>query len=104
MRDLDGNIQAVSLVEVVGWQLVETEAKDYADFLQSALAAQDAFRESDIHLARVLEDLISLLIDRNLISFTDFPHAAQKRLLERETMRKSNISLDLIDVTHNPIM
>lgn len=97
MRNVDGAITAISLSEVTGWELVEDNAKDYVNFLQSALSEQDPFRESDIHLARVLEDVISLLIDRSLIRFTDFPAAAQKRLLDRQTLRKSNISLDIID-------
>ncbi len=101
MRDSQGNISAVSQVDLAGWELVESNAKEYVDFLQAALAMQDPFRESDIHLARVLEDLISLLIDRSVIRFTDFPQAAQKRLLERQTMRKSNLSLELIDHTNN---
>ena len=57
----------------------------------------DPFRESDIQLARVLEDLISLLIERDLLRFTDFPAAAQKRLIARQNMRKKNRMSDIID-------
>jgi len=45
----------------------------------------------------VLEDLISLLIDRDLIRFTDFPDPAQKRLIERQTLRMKSKQLNLID-------
>lgn len=109
LKSPDGRIKAVrpdpvesGEVDFEGWEFIEGNAKAYLDFLQAALSQQDRFRESDIHLARVLEDLISLLIDRSLINFTDFPQAAQKRLLERETMRKSNISLDIIDHGYDP--
>jgi hypothetical protein len=47
-------------------------------------------KSSNIQLARVLEDLISILIERSLISYTDFPSAAQKRLNERQTLRHKN--------------
>ena len=104
MRDVAGRIKAFSVAEQPDWEWVEDDAKEYAAFLESALALHDPFRESDILLARVLEDLISLLIDRGLIRFTDFPEVAQKRLLERQTMRKSNLSLNLLDITNNPII
>jgi hypothetical protein len=61
---------------------------------------KDAFRESDIQLARVLEDLISLLIDRDFIRFTDFPEPAQKRLIERQGLRINNSKLNLLDDDH----
>ena len=38
-------------------------------------------------MARVLEDLIDVLITRGLIQFTDLPEAAQEKLLERRETR-----------------
>lgn len=42
---------------------------------------------SDAGLARVTEDLIDILLTRGLIQFTDFPPAAQAKLLERRQSR-----------------
>ncbi len=47
----------------------------------------NALAESDIALARVLEDLIDVLITRGHIQFTDLPEAAQAKLLERRQTR-----------------
>lgn len=44
---------------------------------------------SDLEMARVLEDLIELLIRKNLILLTEFPEAAQKKLLNRKQIRES---------------
>lgn len=85
----------VSLGE--GWQFIENNAKEYLDYLEHSLAENSPFRESDIQLARVLEDLVSLLIDRDVIRFTDFPHAAQKRMNDRQTMRKKTKLSKLVD-------
>lgn len=75
------------------WQFVADDDKDYIAFLEEELATRSTFRESDIQLARVLEDLISILIERNLIQYTDFPSAAQKRLRDRQRLRqKSNLT------------
>ncbi len=72
------------------WAEVENTNAEYLEFLDNELKKHHTFRESDIQLARVLEDLISILIDRSLISFTDFPSAAQKRLNERQSLRHKN--------------
>ena len=44
--------------------------------------------KSDLTLARVMEDLIDVLIEKGVIMFTDFPEMAQKKLLERRGFRK----------------
>lgn len=99
IRDAAGKITATSVSEMHSpeWECIDGNSKDYLEFLENAIAAQDPFRESDIHLARVLEDLISLLIDQDLIRFTDFPDLAQKRLIERQALRMKSKKLDLID-------
>lgn len=92
LKNKDGAIIAASPDTQVTKDWVEVENTDsaYLDFLDDELKKHHTFRESDIQLARVLEDLISILIDRNLISFTDFPSAAQKRLNERQSLRHKN--------------
>jgi hypothetical protein len=69
----------------------------HEDILDEESEKQEAFRESDIQLARVLEDLISMLIDRDFIRFTDFPEPAQKRLIERQGLRMKGTKLNLLD-------
>jgi hypothetical protein len=98
-KNAQGSVIAASVSENLGkgWTLVEDNSKEYLEFLESALAENAPFRESDIQLARVLEDLISMLIDRNIIRFTDFPQAAQKRLNDRQSMRKKTQLSRLID-------
>ncbi len=55
--------------------------------------------ESDADISRILEDLINLLVDRNVILFTDLPAAAQKKLLARKSLRKNVVQSEfrLID-------
>lgn len=90
-KNAQGNVTAASVVENFGegWVFVEDNAKEYLDFLENSLVKNAPFRESDMQMARVLEDLVSILIDRNIIRFTDFPQAAQKRLNDRQSMRKN---------------
>lgn len=89
-KNASGVIVAVSESDHFGegWEFVEDNDKEYLAYLEQTLARNSLFRESDIQLARVLEDLINILVENNLIRFTDFPVAAQKRLNERQSMRK----------------
>jgi len=96
LKNKQGTIIAASPDTQVSdeWEQIDNTDAEYLSFLDEELKKHHTFRESDIQLARVLEDLISILIDRSLISFTDFPSAAQKRLNERQTLRhKNNLSL-----------
>lgn len=99
LKNAQGQIIATSASENLGdgWLLVENSDKEYLDFLERSLTASNSFRESDIHLARVLEDLIALLIERNTIRFTDLPPAAQKRLNDRQSMRQKTQLSGLLD-------
>lgn len=99
LKNAEGEIIAASASESLGgdWLLVKNDAREYLDFLEHSLAEGDAFRESDIHLARVLEDLIALLVERNTIRFTDLPQAAQRRLNERQSMRQQTQLSGLLD-------
>jgi hypothetical protein len=54
----------------------------------TALRQLDA---SDLEMARITEDLIDLLIGRNIINFTDFPGMAQAKFINRRALR-SNMS------------
>jgi hypothetical protein len=92
LKNKEGAIIAASPDTQVAadWELIENSDTDYLSFLDEELKKNHTFRESDIQLARVLEDLISILIERSLISYTDFPSAAQKRLNERQTLRHKN--------------
>lgn len=105
LRDGDGQVKAVSQTEMMslGWEEIAAESKEYLDYLDASIKEGDQFRESDIQLARVLEDLISMLIDRDFIRFTDFPEPAQKRLIQRQGLRSKGKGLNLLeddDVQH----
>jgi len=96
LKNQEGAIIAASPDTQVAadWVAIDNADTEYLTFLDDELKKHHTFRESDIQLARVLEDLISILIDRSLISFTDFPSPAQKRLNERQSLRhKNNLQL-----------
>lgn len=99
MKNAKGEIIAVSAVAQAygAWHMVEDHDPELIQFIEKSLHQSAPFRESDIQLARVLEDLITLLTERNVIHFTDFPEAAQKRLIARQNMRTKNQLSSLLD-------
>ena len=91
-RNADGNIVAV-YAKAVQDGLEELNAEDplLLEFLAEGdpdAAAKKDMIESDLGLARVLEDLIDLLIEKGTFRFTDLPDAAQRKLLARRGLRK----------------
>ncbi len=107
IKDASGNIKAVSISEEAPsghWVEVGESAAEYLQFLEAEMAKVDPFRESDIHFVRVLEDLINVLIERDVMRFTDLPEAARKRLLQRQAMRsKTTLSNILDDALELPV-
>lgn len=53
-------------------------------------------RSSDLEFVRVLEDVIQLLMDKGMISYTDLPDAAREKLLARQSLRKVLNSVGLM--------
>lgn len=63
------------------------------------VVSEGAFQELDADFVRVLEDLIDLLIARNVIRITDLPPEAQRKLFSRKSFRdnRGRNSLSLFD-------
>jgi len=59
-------------------------------------AQRAALRRSDLEFVRVLEDVIELLMDKGVISFTELPEAAQQKVMERQTLRRRLSGLSLV--------
>lgn len=72
-----------------GWQQVSSESAEVGVFLQELSSHANALSQTDVGLARVIEDVVDVLITRGLIQFTDLPEAAQAKLLERRETRAS---------------
>lgn len=63
---------------------------EVAAFLDEGADGEDVryLNESDLELARVVEDLIQLLMDKRLILFTELPTAARDKLAARQRARE----------------
>lgn len=95
-RDAQGRIVAVDLDPGEGLAAVPSGATELLEFMRSMGLDQNSLEQSDMRLVRVLEDLIDLLISRDVIRFTDLPQPAQEKLLERRSLRQSMGALNLL--------
>ncbi len=90
-RDAKGNVIALFAAQQPGGdEYLSSEHPEVQVFLAKhgdETVVQRALKQSDNELARVTEDLIHLLVDKNLIRFTDLPEPVQNKLLSREQLR-----------------
>jgi len=56
--------------------------------------ARIALQDSDAEIARVTEDLVHLLVKKNIILFTELPEIVQEKLITRENLRTKLNSLE----------
>lgn len=87
-RDSEGRIAALSLEARAGFEPCDNQAELEA-FCAHLRTDSEELAATDLPLIRVLEDLIHLLIDKQVIRFTDLPAPAQQKLLERRNLRNS---------------
>lgn len=96
-RSKSGQIIAISCSEEAqqGWEICPDDDLEAMAFL-NALNFEGTLAATDLGLARVVEDLIDLLIEKDALRFTDLPVPAQEKLLKRRNLRASLNSLHLL--------
>lgn len=91
-RDQDGNI--VSLRREANRpgmeckQAVDREIVEFLGGIDETDAKIKLLALTDTAAARILEDLLELLIDKELIMFTELPEEAQQKILARKRLRQ----------------
>lgn len=86
-RNDQGLIESVHRDAVPGTESLPADHPEVLAFLGSEAEHQHRFASMDAGLVRVLEDLVDVLIDRNVIRITDLPMEAQQKLFERKHFR-----------------
>ena len=73
--------------------------EEILDFLHTTVSADSRkllLTLSDMGIIRLLEDLIELLIQKNIILFTELPEQAQGKITERKRLRETIASQNLM--------
>ena len=90
-RNTSGDIVAVyGAAHGEATEVVSLEHPEFLAFITEG-DPEEAFRThlatSDSNMLRVLDDLIDVLIDKEVIGLTDFPEAARTKLTRRRMIR-----------------
>ena len=89
-RNSEGKISGITDIPSSSAEAIDKNHPDVREFFSSHYEdfSPDSFLdESDIAIARILDDLVDLLVKKNIIMFTALPSAAQKKLLSRRLVR-----------------
>lgn len=89
-RNSEGKITGITDIPSDSAEAIDKNHPDVKEFFSTHYDdfSPDSFLdESDIGIARILDDLVDLLVQKNLIMFTELPSAAQKKLLSRRLVR-----------------
>ncbi|MFQ3787608.1 tryptophan synthase subunit beta like protein [Halomonas sp. A29] len=105
-RDESGQIEQVSREATDECQeFVPPGSPELQNFLSAGTGAENlALSKSDLAFVRVLEDVINVLMDKGVISFTDLPEPAQQKLMERQSLRKRRNSVGLMSDSDDGII
>ena len=108
----DGEGRIVGVFASATTDATEEIAADSAElkaFLESATttspeALREILAQSDLGMARLVEDLIDLLIEKRIIKFTDLPPAASVKYLQRQVARERLSSVNSLIVDEQDII
>jgi hypothetical protein len=94
LRDEHGKITKASARSLHGAELVPHNHPDVVEFLrthgQDAKQVEDALsdlRRTDGEMSRAVEDVIMVLLKKNILKMTDLPKAVQDRMQLRVKLR-----------------
>ncbi len=88
-RNKNGNISAIYEEKIEDGEEMDLSHPEILEFL-SRCDREEKWKlvQSDLKLIRVLEDLVDVLISKNIITITDFPQPVIDKLLARQSIRK----------------
>ncbi|NDP48647.1 MAG: hypothetical protein GZ085_09720 [Sulfuriferula multivorans] len=103
-RDPSGHIIAASATPTDSDdQEITADAPELQTFLAVMGGEIKPLETSDLKFIRAIEDLIDVLITKNVIRITDLPVAVQSKLMERRSMRQTLGALNLLSGTDETI-
>lgn len=76
--------------------IMDDEVLDFLHGNMSRDTLKELLSRTDSGTVRILEDLIDLLVKKNIINFTELPEHAQQRIWERKHLREEIESQELL--------
>lgn len=89
-RNPEGKIISISDAPSSSSKAIDNNHPDVRKFFSTHnedFSPDSYLDDSDVKIARILDDLVDLLVQKNIIMFTELPNEAQKKLLSRRVVR-----------------
>lgn len=106
-RNAQGEIVALlKQADAASNEFLPPNSPEVVTFLCTAAPdSEDQFSPlADLEMVRVIEDLVELLISKNVIVLTDLPPAVQKKLLRQQNRRAKFFKGVTIDDENNDLL
>ena len=87
LRHTDGRVLSLHRNPEAGAEFLPPDHPEVQAFVGAGNAPQSEFAKLDADVVRVLEDLIDVLIARQVLRITDLPVQAQEKLYARKSFR-----------------
>ncbi|WP_040727167.1 hypothetical protein [Thiomicrorhabdus sp. Kp2] len=84
------NLEEISLHDPKLKEFIET-APNSEEIIQAVL------NRLDLDMVRIIEDVIDILIDKNIMLFTDLPDAVQNKILFKKNIRNLSSGNSIIE-------
>ena len=79
---------------IEGYEEISIHSQEITDFINasedSSELIQEILNRLDLKMIRVIEDVIELLIDKNLILMTELPQEVQNQMMFKQRLRSMN--------------
>lgn len=87
-RDAAGAIRSLDDTGAGGEWLADDDPALLAFYRDAGLQAKRALTETDVNMVRVIDDLVDILIAKQVVIFTELPDAVRQKLLARKQLRR----------------
>ena len=97
-RNQHGKIVAVSAIPEVGYQAALPEDEAELGAFLGSLGIDAELTQADLDFIRVIEDLMDVLMEKQVFLFTELPAEAQAKILKRQSLRRARRgALDILE-------
>lgn len=90
-RNLDGHIINVELTSGINREEISVGDSELIEFIKQSPSCEELtnliLHRLDLDMVRVIEDLLDIMIERDLIRFTDLPLPVQEKLMFKRKIR-----------------
>jgi hypothetical protein len=91
-RKPDQSIEDLQFTPTSGYEeasLFSPEIKAFVENTQNETMIRQLLNQLDMDMVRVIEDVIDVMIDKDLIRFTDLPEPVQNKLIFKRSIRNA---------------